>query len=283
MSAAATVGGGTGGSGAQIPLAFVRGEPYSDPPPSLYIPRSALRVRLDDFEGPLDLLLFLVRKNRFDILDIPMGELCRQYAEYAEEAARRDLELASDYLTMSAMLVEIKSRMLLPAPPAAEDAEADPRADLVRRLLEYEKIRRAAEALAALPLRDRDFVSPSVAVEIPAARPQKPSLTPLALGVAYAALLERAKIRAPYEVTMESVSMREVMSDILRRLGSFLGGIGKAGGRIRSVGFFRLLSGPRRVGVTLSAVLQLAMDSVVRLRQENPDAELLVEKREDAQ
>ena len=263
-------------SAAQIPLAFVRGEPYSDPPSSLYIPRAALRVRLDDFEGPLDLLLFLVRKNRFDILDIPMGELCRQYAEYAEEFARRDMELASDYLTMSALLVEIKSRMLLPAPPAAEDEESDPRADLVRRLLEYEKIRRSAEALSALPLRDRDFVNPSVEVEIPAARPQKPSLNPLALGVAFAALLENAKIRAPYAVALESVSMREVMSDILRRLKGL-------GGQIRKVGFFRLLSGPRRVGVTLSAVLQLAMDSVVRLRQENPDSELLVEKREDAQ
>ena len=263
-------------SGAQIPLAFVRGEPYSDPPPSLYIPRSALRVRLDDFEGPLDLLLFLVRKNRFDILDIPMGELCRQYAEYAEDFARRDMELASDYLTMSALLVEIKSRMLLPAPPTAEDEESDPRADLVRRLLEYEKIRRAAEALSALPLRDRDFVSPSVEIEIPAARPQKPSLNPLTLGVAYAALAESARARAPYAVALESVSMREVMSDILRRLKGL-------GGQIRRVGFFRLLAGPRRVGVTLSAVLQLAMDSVVRLRQDNPDSELLVEKREDAQ
>ena len=257
----------------QLPLALVRGEPYSEPPPSLYIPRAALRVHLDDFEGPLDLLLFLVRKNRFDILDIPMGELCRQYAEYAEEAARRDMELASDYLTMSAMLVEIKSRMLLPAPPAAEDEESDPRADLVRRLLEYEKIRRAAEALAAVPRRDRDFASPSVAIEIPAARPQKPSLNPLMVGIAFAALLENAKIRTPYAVAMESVSMREVMSDVLRRLS----------GAIRGTGFYKLLAGPKRVGVTLTAVLQLAMDSVVRLRQDNPDSELYVEKREDAQ
>ena len=257
----------------QLPLALVRGEPYSEPPPSLYIPRAAFRAQLHDFEGPLDLLLFLVRKNRFDILDIPMGELCRQYAEYAEKAAERDMELASDYLTMSAMLVEIKSRMLLPAPPAAEDEESDPRADLVRRLLEYEKIRRAAELLTAVPRRDRDFVSPAVEVEIPAPRPQKPSLNPLMLGVAFAALMENAKIRAPYAVAMESVSMREVMSDVLRRLG----------GAIRGMGFFKLLSAPRRVGITLSAVLQLAMDSVVRLRQEDPDSELFVEKREDAQ
>lgn len=259
----------------QIPLALVRGEPYSQPPPSLYIPRTALRVRLDDFEGPLDLLLFLVRKNRFDILDIPMGELCRQYAEYAEEAARRDMEQASDYLTMSALLVEIKSRMLLPAPPAAEDDDADPRADLVRRLLEYEKIRRAAEALSALPRRGRDFVSPAVDIEIPAARPQKPSLNPMTLAAAYSAILDAAKIRAPYAVAMAPVSMREIMSDVLRRLGGI-------GDNIGGANFFQLLSGAQRTGVTLSAVLQLAMDSVVRLRQTDPDAELFVEKREDA-
>ena len=262
----------------QIPLAFVRGEPYAEPPPSLYIPRAALRVRLEDFEGPLDLLLFLVRKNRFDILDIPMGELCRQYAEYAEQAARRDMELASDYLTMSALLVEIKSRMLLPAPPTDEDEESDPRADLVRRLLEYEKIRRAAEALSAVPMRDRDFARALVEVEIPSARPQKPSLNPLSLSVAFAAVLETMKIRAPYAVTTESVSMREVMSDVLRRLGG-LTGLGDAA---RRIGFFKLISGPRRVGVTLSAVLQLAADSVVRLRQDDSDSELFVEKREDA-
>ena len=257
----------------QIPLALVRGEPYSEPPPSLYIPRAALRVRLDDFEGPLDLLLFLVRKNRFDIMDIPMGELCRQYAEYAGAAAREDMELASDYLTMSAMLVEIKSRMLLPAPPAEEDEESDPRADLVRRLLEYEKLRRAAEALSAVPRRERDFVSPSVEIEIPAVRPQKPSLHPLMLSVAYGAVLEAVKIRAPYAIAPEPVSMREVMSGVLRRLGA----------AVRGMSFFRLLPGPRRVGVTLSAVLQLAMDSVVRLRQDGPEGEVFVEKREDPQ
>ena len=262
----------------QIPLALVRGEPYSEPPPSLYIPRAALRVRLEDFEGPLDLLLFLVRKNRFDILDIPMGELCRQYAEYAERAARRDMELASDYLTMSALLVEIKSRMLLPAPPADEDDEADPRADLVRRLLEYEKIRRAAEALSAVPMRDRDFARALVEIEIPLARPQKPSLNPLMVSVAFASVLETMKIRAPYAVAPDSVSMREVMSDILRRLGGLTG----SGGAVGRVRFFNLLSGPKRVGVTLSAVLQLAMDSVIRLRQDRPDSELFVEKREDA-
>ena len=255
--------------GTQLPLALVRGEPVAEPPASLYIPRAAFRARLADFEGPLDLLLFLVRKNRFDILDIPMGELCRQYAEYAEQAARTDMELAADYLTMSALLVEIKSRMLLPAPPAAEDDEADPRADLVRRLLEYEKLRRQAEALAAVPRRGRDFFSPAVPVEIPAARPQKPSPNPLLLAVAFADILARMKSRTPYAVAPESISMREVMSDVLRRLGA----------QIRGLNFFALLSAPRRVGVTLSAVLQLAMDRAVRLRQDAPEDQLFVEKR----
>src|SRR5205807_6091414 len=137
-------------------VAKVRGEPFTELPQDLYIPPDALEVFFDTFEGPLDLLLYLIRRANLDILDIPMARLTEQYIEYVEVMRTRNLELAAEYLVMAAMLMEIKSRMLLPRPPSIEPAEEDPRAELVRRLLEYERIKKAAHALDGLPQVGRD-------------------------------------------------------------------------------------------------------------------------------
>src|SRR6187431_2692879 len=140
-----------------MPLAKVRGEPYTELPPDLYIPPEALSVFLETFEGPLDLLLYLIRRHSLDVLDIPMAELTRQYMEYVEMMRTTQLELAAEYLLMAALLIEIKSRMLLPRPKREEAEPDDPRAELVRRLLEYERMKKAALALGDAPVAGRDF------------------------------------------------------------------------------------------------------------------------------
>src|SRR5213076_979609 len=150
-------------------FAKLYGEPVIELPRDLYIPPDALEIVLEAFEGPLDLLLYLIRKENLDILDIPMAPLTRQYLEYVEIMRTKNLELAAEYLVMAAMLMEIKSRLLLPRPPALETAEEDPRAELVRRLLEYERIRKAARALDELPQVGRDVVAISLWIEKAAA------------------------------------------------------------------------------------------------------------------
>src|SRR5690349_4015810 len=147
------------------PIARIYGEPVIEIPADLYIPPDALEVMLEAFQGPLDLLLYLIRKQNLDILDIPMAPLTRQYLEYIEIMRNKNFELAAEYLVMAAMLMEIKSRMLLPRPPAAEQIEEDPRAELVRRLLEYERMKSAAHKLDELPHAGRDFMPVEVWVE----------------------------------------------------------------------------------------------------------------------
>ncbi len=237
-----------------------------DPAPALYIPAAALRLRLDHFEGPMDLLLHLVRKNRFDITDIPMAQLCEQYAEYARGISAAGMDIAADYLSMSALLVEIKSKMLLPKPPPENGEEEDPRADLVRRLLEYERMRAAALALAAMPRRARDFVSPDIAVEKPEPPPQKPSLQIERLAQCFSEALARARARAPYEMLRQTMTVRAAMSMLLRKLRN----VGRA-----AVGFFSLA--PRgAAGLSFVALLQLAAENTVTLAQENESAELQI-------
>src|SRR5574337_1684551 len=141
----------------EMPLAIVRGEPMLQMPQDLYIPPDALEVILEAFEGPLDLLLYLIRRQNLDILDIPVAEITRQYMDYIEVMREMRLELAAEYLVMAAILAEIKSRLLLPRPPAEEGVEEDPRAELVRRLQEYERFKKAAEDIEAMPHQDRDF------------------------------------------------------------------------------------------------------------------------------
>ena len=249
------------------PLAIVRGEEVHEKPKALYIPPAALRVMLDEFEGPLDLLLFLVRKHKYDILSIPMTPLCRQYAAYVDVVIHTDLELSADYLAMAALLIEIKTKMLLPQPETEGEDEDDPRADLVRRLLEYERIQQAARKIADLPRRDRDFVSPLVPTPLPVAD-KKPALQSSQLLTAFAAVLARKKNVTPYLFNARTVSVREIMSGLIRRL--------HAGVRYVFPALVRRGEG----GITFLAVLQLAFERAIVLRQEN-DGDLHVEVREE--
>ena len=252
-------------SGETPPLAFVYGEPMHEPPAALYIPPLSLKVMLSHFSGPMDLLLYLVRKHRFNILDIPMVDLCRQYQIYLEETLKQDnnLEIASDYLAMAALLVDIKSQMMLPK-PSLETDEEDPRADLVRRLLEYELLRDAARQISEMPRRERDFVSPSLNIDIPSAQKIKPKIHPPQLSAAFAAALSRAKSLTPYRVWQKHINLREIMSNILKYLMS-----------IKETTFTKLV-GDQPLGASFVAVLQLANENIVTLRQPTADDELLI-------
>src|SRR4030081_3818661 len=193
------------------------GEPVIELPHDLYIPPDALEIILEAFEGPLDLLLYLIRRENLDILDIPMAPLTRQYLEYVEIMRTKNLELAADYLVMAAMLMEIKSRLLLPRPPSAEPAEEDPRAELVRRLLEYERIKKAAHALDELPQLGRDVVPISVWIERTIAE-RLPQVNAQDLAEAWRTLLHRARMSRHHHISREELSVREHMSGILRAL-----------------------------------------------------------------
>ena len=199
-------------SPAPQPLARVYGEPFNDLPLDLYIPPEALEVFLESFEGPLDLLLYLIRRQNINVLDIPMAELTRQYLGYVEMMRRTHLELAAEYLLMAAVLIEIKSRLLLPRPPAPPGAEAeDPRAELVRRLLEYEQMKQAARDIDALPLADRDFATVRVWFDHAAAA-RLPDVAPDDLKAAWAMLIQRARVNRHHLVTREQLSVRSEMS-----------------------------------------------------------------------
>ena len=199
-------------------LARLYGEPLFTLPTDLYIPPDALEVFLEAFEGPLDLLLYLIRRQNFNILDIPLADVTRQYLAYVEQIRKRNLELAAEYLLMAAMLIEIKSRMLLPVRKSAEGAEAeDPRAELVRRLLEYERMKLAAAKLDALPLLGRDFLRAQVAVE-QALQPRFPDVAASELRDAWQDIVKRARLVQHHTINREQLSVREHMSIVLRRL-----------------------------------------------------------------
>lgn len=200
--------------------AFARlyGEPVFDLPQDLYIPPDALEVFLDSFEGPLDLLLYLIRRQNFDVLDIPMAALTRQYLTYVEEIRQRNLELAAEYLLMAAMLIDIKSRMLLPAPVNEETGEEeDPRAELVRRLLVYEQMKQAAAELDKLPRVGRDFEVGQVLMDLEVVE-RLPEVCVEDLAAAWQSILRRARLNAHHQITREQLSVREHMSLILREL-----------------------------------------------------------------
>lgn len=201
-----------------VALAKLYGEPLFKLPQDLYIPPDALEVFLEAFEGPLDLLLYLIRRQNFNILDIPLAALTRQYLSYIEEIRNRNLELAAEYLLMAAMLIEIKSRMLLPPKKSENGEEAeDPRAELVRRLIEYEQIKLAAAQINELPQYGRDFlraqvfVNQSIPVRFPDVQLQD-------LQDAWRGILSRAKLVAHHKISREALSVREYMSQMLRRL-----------------------------------------------------------------
>ncbi len=202
----------------QVAVARLYGEPLFRMPQDLYIPPDALEVFLEAFEGPLDLLLYLIRRQNFNILDIPLADVTRQYLGYIDQLRRRNLELAGEYLLMAAMLIEIKSRMLLPPKKAADGGEAeDPRAELVRRLVEYEQIKLGAARIDALPLAGRDFLRAQVHIE-QALQPRLPDVNPADLRQAWAEILQRAKLNQHHMISREQLSVREFMTIVLRKL-----------------------------------------------------------------
>jgi segregation and condensation protein A len=245
---------------APAPLARVHGEPVLELPQDLYIPPDALEVILDAFEGPLDLLLYLIRRQNLDVLDIPMVEITRQYLVYVEMMRATKLELAAEYLLMAAMLIEIKSRMLLPRPPAAVAEEADPRAELVRRLLEYERIKLAAQKLDGQPQAERDFALVRIWAERAAQR--LPEVNADDLRGAWLALLARARINRHHKVTREQLSVREHMTRILRRLGDRE--------YVEFAELFQPELGVPVLVVTLLAVLELAKENLILVTQPQP-------------
>ena len=239
-------------------LARIYGEPVIELPHDLYIPPDALEVVLEAFEGPLDLLLYLIRKENLDILDIPMAPLTRQYLEYVEIMRSKNLELAAEYLVMAAMLMEIKSRLLLPRPAAAEALEEDPRAELVRRLLEYEQMKKAAQALDELPVLGRDVIAISVWIERTLAE-RVPEVHAQDLAEAWRGLLYRARLSKHHRISREQLSVREHMSTILRSLGER-----------RVLEFSELFDPAKGVSVlvvTFLALLELARELLIQITQ----------------
>ena len=248
-------------------VAMVRGEALLEMPADLYIPPDALEVFLDTFEGPLDLLLYLIRKANIDILDIPMARLTEQYLEYVELMRRRNLELAAEYLLMAALLMEIKSRMLLPRPRALREEEEDPRAELVRRLMEYENMKLAAHKLDALPVLGRDFLTVEVWIE-QAAVQRLPQVRTQDLIAAWQTLLMHARMTQHHRVTREELSVREFMSVILRRL--------QSGQFADFTSLFEVGKGVAVVVVSFLAVLELVRESLIEVSQSEPYAPIYV-------
>jgi segregation and condensation protein A len=253
---------------AEMPFAVVDGEPVTTLPQDLYIPPYALQVFLEAFEGPLDLLLYLIRRQNIDILDIPIAEITRQYVQYIELMKDLQLELAGEYLVMAAMLAEIKSRMLLPRPEAVDEDEEDPRAELVRRLQEYERVKKAAQDIDDLPRLERDvFVAHADAPERKVVQ-KLPDVTLKELLLAFHDVLKRAEMFSNLHLTREPLSVRQRMSEILTRIksGSFTG----------FAELFDPEEGRLGVAVTFIALLELLRESVIEVVQAEEFAPLHV-------
>ena len=252
----------------QIAVARLYGEPLFRMPQDLYIPPDALEIFLEAFEGPLDLLLYLIRRQNFNILDIPLASVTRQYLEYVDQIRKHNLELASEYLLMAAMLIEIKSRMLLPPKKSADGGEPeDPRAELVRRLVEYEQIKLGAAKLNALPLLGRDFLRAQVHIEQSLA-PRWPEVDADDLRQAWREILQRSALSAHHTITREQLSVREHMSIVLRTLQ----------GR-RFVEFHDLFDAARGnavLVVTFIAMLELSRERLLEVTQAEAFAPIYV-------
>ena len=251
-----------------VAVARLYGEPLFALPTDLYIPPDALEIFLEAFEGPLDLLLYLIRKQNFNILDIPMAAVTRQYLSYVDEIRSRNLELAAEYLLMAAMLIEIKSRMLLPPKKTADGEEAeDPRAELVRRLLEYEQMKLAAARLAEVPQFGRDFLKAQIYVE-QSLQPRFPDVALADIQQAWADILKRAKLVQHHKIRREELSVREHMSMVLKRLQG------------RRFAPFEELFDPSKgapvLVVTLIALLELAKETLVEITQAEAFAPIYV-------
>jgi segregation and condensation protein A len=242
-----------------VAVARLYGEPLFAMPQDLYIPPDALEVFLEAFEGPLDLLLYLIRKQNFNILDIPMAGVTRQYLVYVEEIRGRNLELAAEYLLMAAMLIEIKSRMLLPPKKVAEGQEAeDPRAELVRRLLEYERMKLAGAGLNAVPQFGRDFLKAQVFIE-QSLQPRFPEVNLIDLQEAWRDILKRATLVQHHKITRAELSVREHMSLVLKKL---------QGRRfVEFEDLFDAAKGAPVLVVTFIALLELAKETLIEITQ----------------
>ncbi|WP_242490044.1 segregation and condensation protein A [Noviherbaspirillum cavernae] len=251
-------------------MAFAKlyGEPLFKLPTDLYIPPDALEIFLEAFQGPLDLLLYLIRKQNFNILDIPMAQVTRQYLEYVDQIRVRNLELAAEYLLMAAMLIEIKSRMLLPVKKVDTGEEAeDPRAELVRRLLEYEQMKLAAQQIDTLPQLGRDYLRAQIFIEQNMVT-RWPDVNVVDLQSAWADVLKRAKLTAHHTISREELSVREHMTGILRRLQSS-----------RFVEFADLFDPSRGVPVLVVnfiALLELAKETLIEITQAEAFAPIYV-------
>ena len=254
---------------AGAPVAKIYGEPLLELPRDLYIPPEALEIFLETFEGPLDLLLYLIRKQNINVLDIPMAELTRQYLGYVEMMRRTQLELAAEYLLMAAVLIEIKSRLLLPKPPVLPGDDADdPRAELVRRLLEYERMKAGAMALETLPLAERDFALVHVWVDR-LALARLPDVHPEDLKAAWAGLVARARVNRHVLVSREQLSVRSQMSRLLKRL--------EPGRFFEFTTLFDEHVDVPRLVVTFLAILELAREHLLEIAQAEPYAPIYVQ------
>lgn len=252
----------------EMRLATVLGQPVLQIPQDLYIPPDALEVILDAFEGPLDLLLYLIRRQNLDILDIPVAEITRQYVDYI--GAMRDMrfELAAEYLVMAAILAEIKSRMLLPRPPSEEGNEEDPRADLVRRLQDYERFKQAAEDIDALPRMERDTAPVSAFVPDRASVKLPPPVELKEMLLALHDVLKRAELFSGHAIKRDALSVRQRMTDVLTRLGD--------GSFHRFESLFEPREGKLGVVVTFLSILELAKERLLEIVQETPLAAIYI-------
>lgn len=255
----------------EMPFAIVDGEPYTQLPQDLYIPPHALEVFLEAFEGPLDLLLYLIKRQNIDVLNIPIAQITHQYMHYIEIMHELQLELAAEYLVMAAMLAEIKSRMLLPRSSHAGEEEEDPRAELVRRLQEYERYKRAAEDLDELPRLERDVFAVSVEMcERKVVRIQ-PEVALKELLLSFQEVLRRSEMYAHLHVQREALSVRQRMSDVLALL--------EPGGFVEFSKLFRPEEGRLGVVVTFLALLELLREALIDLVQAGAFAPIHVKAR----
>lgn len=255
----------------QLPFAVVEGQPITQLPEDLYIPPDALEVFLEAFEGPLDLLLYLIKRQNIDILNIPIAQITHQYTRYIELMKELQLELAGEYLLMAAMLAEIKSRMLLPRPVSEDQDEEDPRAELVRRLQEYERYKKAAEDIDGLPRLERDITPVQVEMCERKVVELLPEITLRELLLSFQAVMSRAEMYAHHHIQMEPLSVRQRMSDVLSKL--------EQGEFLEFSRMFDPSEGRLGVVVTFLAVLELIREKLIDLVQSEPFAPIHVKTR----
>lgn len=251
------------------PIAMFKGSPLTELPEDLYIPPHALEVFLETFEGPLDLLLYLIRRQNLDVLDIPIAAITRQYISYIDMMTEMRVELAAEYLLMAAILAEIKSRMLLPRPTGAEEEEDDPRAELARRLQEYERFKAAAEKLDALPRCERDVFEIGIDPGTLRVRKIYPEVDLQEVLIAFQEVLRRAERTSHHRILREPLSVRERMSNVLSQL--------KNSPSVAFQDLFNRSEGRQGAVVSLLAILELCKERLIEIIQEQPLGELYVQ------